>query len=165
MLVDVETTGFSPQHSEIIEVAALKIVAGKPESESQSLVRTSSDIPANICQLTGITAEMLSNDGRDLKEVLSELLEFIGECEWGGHNSRFDYNCLRESCLKCKMNCISRPNIDTLALARKKVTGVKNYKLTTLVQHFDIVVETVHRALADCYLTYELLNKLNETNG
>jgi DNA polymerase III epsilon subunit-like protein len=50
--------------------------------------------------------------------------------------------------------------IDTLTLARRIASGVKDYKLDTLAAHFGIVYETRHRALADCHITFQLYEKL-----
>ena len=51
---------------------------------------------------------------------------------------------------------------DTLTLARRKIREVEDYQLVTLMKHLGYDVSKAHRALADCYLTYQLYKKLNE---
>ena len=58
---------------------------------------------------------------------------------------------------------ISNRFIDTLMIARRKVLGVPNYKLSTLAEHFRIDIKHIHRALADCYTTHFLFSKLNKS--
>ena len=54
---------------------------------------------------------------------------------------------------------------DTLALSRRKIKGVGSYQLEALMKHLGYEVSNAHRALADCYLTWQLYPKLNEMCG
>ena len=49
--------------------------------------------------------------------------------------------------------------MDTLFIARK-VLNLKNYKLSTIAQNYDIDTRNNHRGLKDCYITYEVYNNL-----
>ena len=49
-----------------------------------------------------------------------------------------------------------------MGMARRKVYGVRNYKLATLAEHFSLAGSTTHRALDDCELVHRLYAKLNE---
>lgn len=55
VLIDVETTGFSTDWDEIIEIAALKIKDGKILDKFSSLVKPTCEIDDFITELTGTT--------------------------------------------------------------------------------------------------------------
>ena len=57
--------------------------------------------------------------------------------------------------------CVNRV-IDVLALARKRMYGVTNFKLGTLAEYFGIAYNKQHRAMDDCRILYQVYLKLNE---
>ena len=60
---------------------------------------------------------------------------------------------------------LTNRSIDVLPLARRKVSGVMNYKLLTLARHFEVAQQETHRALPDCCLIQQVYAKLNETGS
>ena len=78
------------------------------------------------------------------------------------HNASFDYSFLLAACIKCGISPIRNGIIDTLKLARQKLRGIENYKLSTLAKHFGISEAQEHRALSDCKITYGIYINLNE---
>jgi len=50
--------------------------------------------------------------------------------------------------------------MDTLEIAKKKIGGLKNYKLGTIVDHLGIVLENAHRAVNDATATAKVFIKL-----
>ena len=163
VVLDVETTGTSLHSDEIIEIGALRVEAGIPTKEFSTLVQCEKKIPKEVQMLTGLTNCDLDDNGKPLKQALEELFVFAGEHIIIGHNVTFDYNFIRSACQKqgmeMRLGTLSR---DTLALARRKIRGVEDYQLVTLMKHLGYDVSKAHRALADCYLTYQLYKKLNE---
>lgn len=162
VVIDVETTGLSPQDCNIIEIGALKVVEGEVKGELSLLIRQACHVPEAVSGLTGITDEMLREKGKPLKEALECFSEFIGKDRIVSHNTAFDYSFLRAAFKGCGLKMTVNPSTDTLALARRKVSGVSDYKLTTLAEKMGLDTKDAHRALADCYLTYHLYEKLNE---
>ena len=163
VVLDVETTGTSLHSDEIIEIGALRVEAGIPTKEFSTLVQCEKKIPKEVQMLTGLTNGDLDDNGKPLKQALEELFVFAGEHIIIGHNVTFDYNFICSACQKqgmeMRLGTLSR---DTLALARRKIRGVEDYQLVTLMKHLGYDVSKAHRALADCYLTYQLYKKLNE---
>ena len=98
VVLDIETTGTSPEKDEIIEVGALKIEAGTVTEEFSMLIQIEGEIPIEIQKLTGITEQELQSQGRPLDEVLNKLFEFAGNRVIIGHNVMFDYNFIRIAC-------------------------------------------------------------------
>ena len=162
VILDFETTGFSYYKDEIIEVGALRILESKPAGEYHALLTPSRGLPRHIAELTGLTMEELESNGRPLEQVIEELLDFIGGLTLAGHNVSFDYRFLQAACKRLNLNVPPQPSIDSLIITRSKVSDANSFKLSALVNHFHIDVQTKHRALADCYATYYLLMKLKE---
>lgn len=59
VVIDFETTGFSPIQNEIIEVGMLKVCGTDVVDSYQQLVRPNKPVSARITKITGITNEML----------------------------------------------------------------------------------------------------------
>ena len=60
---DIETTGLSPEHNEIIEIGALKVREGKVVDRFIRFIEPEAGIPPMITQLTGITNDMVEGAG------------------------------------------------------------------------------------------------------
>lgn len=163
VVLDIETTGTSLEKDEIIEIGALKVESGAVTEEFSMLIRINGEIPVEIQKLTGITEQELQSMGRPLEEVLEKLFEFAGNRIIVGHNVTFDYNFIRAACRKMKLEMrLETASRDTLALSRRKIKGVGSYQLEALMKHLGYEVSNAHRALADCYFTWQLYQKLNE---
>ena len=162
VVIDIETTGLSAANDEIIELAALRVIGGKKDDHYQALVKPDRPVPPDIETLTGITAEALDKEGRALSEALPEFIEFIGDHHMIAHNAEFDIGFIKHACDKMGILTMNNLYTDTLALARQKVHGVTNHKLSTLLEHFGIESERIHRGLSDCIATHMLYVKLNE---
>ena len=160
IVLDIETTGLSISDDEIIEIGALLVENTKIIDMFNTLIRSSKPVPSKIKELTGISDEMLREKGRDISDVLPELLSFVGELPIVSHNPSFDYGFLREYCKRFSLPLLSNRCIDTIALARRQVRDVSNYKLTTLAEYFGISIESSHRCVADCKMTKFIYEKL-----
>ena len=162
VVIDLETTGLSPQRDEVMEIGAVKVQKGKVEATFQALVKINGKIPPSVSQLTGLTDEMLQTKGRLLQEVLTDFLSFVGELPVVAHNGDFDYAFLRTACANHGLPLFSNRRTDTLTLAKRWIEQIPDYKLETLVEHLSIPVNRLHRSLEDCFATMQLYEKLNE---
>jgi len=162
VVVDLETTGLSPEHDEIIEIGALKVRKHEVEGNFQSLIKIEREISKTVSQLTGITSELLHRAGDKIEAVLPKFLDFVGDLPVVIHNSDFDYSFLRIACERCGVPPFKNRRIDTHSLARRMIKQVPNYKLETLVKHLQIPVRRLHRSLDDCFAVMQLYQKLNE---
>ena len=68
-VVDIETTGLSPEECEIIEIAAVRYRNGEKSAVFSTFVKPCNAISAFITQLTGITNEMVA-DASDISEAI-----------------------------------------------------------------------------------------------
>lgn len=155
VVLDFETTGFSPQSEEIIEIGAVKIKNGQEIDRFGTLIKPNKDIPFEITKLTGITPEMVK-DAPDALEAITKLYNFIGEAIIVAHNAAFDLSFLKVNIRKYLQKEIKNPVIDTLGLARVLLPNLKNHKLGTLVKEFKIELPNHHRAVDDAAATAKL---------
>jgi DNA polymerase III epsilon subunit family exonuclease len=149
--VDIETTGLSPTHDHIIEVAAVKFNAATVVDDYATLVNPRIPIPHEIKSITGIDDKMLAT-APGIDEILPVFLNFVGQSKIVCHNSPFDMGFLRRYAQQFGYS-INNEIVDTLPLSRKKLPHLSDHKLQTLVYHFNIRTNGKHRALADSYAT------------
>ena len=90
VVFDLETTGFSREKDEIIEIAAIRYSHGQKVQEFHSLVRPSKPIPQEVVELTGITQADVES-APTFYRMLPGFYEFIEGLPLVGHNiSTFD---------------------------------------------------------------------------
>ncbi len=160
---DIETTGLNAAKDEMIEIAAIRVQNGEQKEELSILIQPAVSVPDEVQKLTGLTDELLKQQGIPIYDALIKFKEFIGTDPIVCHNASFDYRFLLAACQKCGIPLIRNGITDTLQLARRRVKGVENYKLSTLAKHFGVSEAQEHRALSDCKITYGIYINLKES--
>jgi len=158
VIVDVETTGWTPGEARITEIGAVKISGGHQLGQFSSLVNPGGAIPEQVVALTGISDAMVAA-APPLAEVLPAFLAFARGCVLTAHNAPFDVGFLTAACQACELPWPDFPVVDTVELARW-VLGedeVPNCKLSTLAAFFGARTTPRHRALADALATADVL--------
>jgi DNA polymerase-3 subunit epsilon len=160
VVVDLETTGGTPDSLGITEIGAVKIRGGEELSEFATLVNPGQPVPPYITVLTGITEAMLFPAPR-LAEVLPAFLEFAKGAVWVAHNAPYDVGFLKAACVGLGYPWPRPIVLDTAALARRALTRdeVPNRRLATLAAHFRTRTPS-HRALVDARATVDVLHAL-----
>ena len=154
IVIDLETTDRNINYAEIIEIGAIKVIAGEVVSTFSTLVKPEFEIPASATAINGITNEMVK-DAPSIKDVIIPFIEFVGDSVLLGHNiTTFDINILYD-CLESIYGIpLTNDFIDTLYVSRSVCLDLCNHKLGTISQFFELNIEGEHRALYDCYLTH-----------
>lgn len=160
VFLDIETNGLDFEKSNIIEIAAITADETEIKSLWSSLIKQNKALPIEIVELTHITDEMLSG-GVELKEALRKLSEIVKGKTAICFNKDYDITFLERMFRENNMVIPFGKVVDVLALARKRIRDIDNYKLGTLAEYFGISYEQ-HRALADCETLYKVFLKLNE---
>lgn len=160
VFLDIETDGLDLDKSKIIEIAAIIADETNIKSSWNVLVKQNQVLPAKIVELTHITDEML-DDGLEISCALKQLSDIVKGRVVICFNRNFDITFLEREFRKNNLELPFGKVIDALALARKRVTDIDNYKLGSLARYFDIPCEQ-HRALPDCETLYRVFLKLNE---
>ena len=158
VVVDVETTGWSPEAAVITEIGAVLVSGGRVRAEFSSLVNPGRPIPAPVAALTGISDAMVAvapPPGR----VLPAFLSFARGNVLTAHNASFDVGFLTAACESCDLPWPTLPVLDTVTLARHVLGSdeVPNCKLATLSAFFGARTPPRHRALADALATADVL--------
>ncbi|HHT93849.1 MAG TPA: 3'-5' exonuclease [Clostridiaceae bacterium] len=155
VVIDTETTGVNIYTSEIIELAALKVVNGEVVDTFQSLVKPDNPIPLEVTYINDITNEMVK-DAPKLDSVLCDYLDFLGDSVLVGHNINiFDLNILNNASLNLYGHVLSNDFVDTMYLARCCIHGQESYTLSSIADYLRVQVKFKHRALDDCITTYK----------
>ena len=158
VVVDVETTGWLPGEAAITEIGAVRLNGGEITGEFASLVRPGGPIPADICELTGITDAMVSR-APSAYAALSAFLSFARGCVLVAHNAPFDVGFLTAACAASGIRWPPTGIIDTAVLARLMLgpQEVPDCRLATLAGYFHTRTAPCHRALADARATADVL--------
>ena len=163
VIFDVETTGLSPVAGDrIIELAALKIEHLKPVAHFHSFINPHRGISAGAFAVNGITAAMLAGSPC-AREILPDLLDFIGEDILVGHNIKFDLAFLHRENFIAGLNWRENPKaICTVKMSRAFLPEIGRYPLWLIAQTLGIEASQEHRALSDVRLTWEVFRRLLE---
>ncbi|WP_456400693.1 3'-5' exonuclease [Persephonella sp.] len=159
-VIDIETTGFNPEHNDIIEIAAIKYQGNIILDKYWTLVKPQYElIPEHISRLTGITTAMVI-DQPTIDEVLPEFLNFIDNTVLVGHNIRFDLSFLNNKTKTYLGKTIKNPFICTDHLARKILSDIDSKSLANIAKHFNIPFTRQHRAMYDAEVNLKVFIKM-----
>lgn len=164
VVIDLETTGLDPGKHRIIEIAALRLGTVPPEI-FHAYIKQEQPLPKNIQKLTGITDELLTQEGKTLNDVLPALRNFIGKSCLIGHNLPFDLSFLEPAFEQAGVQSVKGKHIDTLQLARRNIKRVRSYKLVDLAKHIGYESKEAHTALEDCKMAAALYHALTQDDG
>ena len=145
VVLDTETTGFSLNHDELIQIAAARMRNGRIDEWFITFVNPGQPIPEEITHLTGITDEDVA-DAPTPVEALIGLVGFVGDSDIVAHNAEFDHSFVTKD--PSGMPLLQNTWIDSLDLARIALPRLKSHRLIDLVRAFDAPIST-HRADAD----------------
>ncbi len=158
VVVDLETTGFSPEKNAIIEIGAVKFEAGAADyAAMEALINPEVYISEVITGINGISNDMVK-DCRVIEEELPHFVDFFEDLPLAIFNAPFDMGFLRHNARKIGA-AIENPVIDVLPLSRKAFPALPNHKLATLKAHFGIRDDQSHRALVDCRTTLSVYSE------
>lgn len=162
VLLDIETTGLSPDYDSILEIGAIRVKSGCIDEEFHTYFEYDEPIPAFITFLTGITNEMLIGAPAPDKAI-SSFFNFLGESIIVGYNVNFDVNFLYDYCMKYLNIKLKNNFVDCMRIARKLFSEEPHHRLRDMVNILGIKSDSFHRAIDDCYTTkavYDTLYKI-----
>jgi DNA polymerase III subunit epsilon len=155
-VLDIETTGLAPTRHRIIEVGAVIVRGSEEQATYQRLINPERRIPQFITSFTGIRQTMV-NRARLASVVLPDFRAFLGERVVVGHNVGFDLgflNCEAER-LGTRLG-FPDEGMDTIALARRYLTGMRRASLDRVAAALHVPVRQRHRALGDAHVTAQV---------
>lgn len=163
---DTETSGLDCRDCKIIELAMLTVEDGEIVEEYDKFINIGQALSPTVINLTGITNDMLRNEGhsedviaRDLKERLTKGTVMIA------HNAQFDLSFVyfllkRHYPLEADGIVKNVDWIDTVTVLKDR----KKYphKLVDAVHHYKIDDVNYHRAIDDTKALYEVTLAMKE---
>lgn len=159
VVYDFETTGINPVTDEIIEIGALKIVNGEFSEVFTTLVNPMRPIPPSATKVNRITDDMVAN-AYTINQVICDFYLFCKDCQMVGYNNiAFDSLFLINAGKRVGIN-FSNTQVDAFLLAKNKLLGLKNYKLSSVSKYLEVNLIDAHRALNDVLATAECFLKL-----
>lgn len=161
VIVDVETTGWTPEEAAITEIGAVRVSGGQICGQFSCLVNPGTAIPGSVAALTGIDDAMVAA-APPLASVLPMFLAFARGCVLTAHNAPFDIGFLTAACQACGLSWPGFQVLDTVDLARRVLAEgeVPDCKLATLAVFFGARTAPRHRALPDALATADVLTAL-----
>lgn len=161
VVIDLETTGLSPELCEIIQVSAVRYVDHQEHSSFSSYVKPMGSIPPQVQALTGISDETVAN-APDIEQILPEYLSFVLQSPFiTGYNVRFDFSFLSEVIGVDLTEELTW--FDTMTLARRAIPGLERYRLANVCAYIGFDTD-FHDALNDCRACGAVLNYLCQEN-
>jgi len=164
--IDLETTGLSPAHDEIIEVGAIRTDAhGAHPVERDWRVQFTAPMHPRAAEVNGYESANW-RDALPLPTVLKHLSPFMADAKFANQNPSFDERFLRAGFEKCGIKyprMASYHLLDIASLAHPLVvTGeAANAKLDTIARALGLEPEEKpHRALAGARKTVEVYRAL-----
>ena len=154
IILDLETTGFSPKYNAIIEVAAIKIEGYEEVDRFHTLINPHTPLPPFIQDLTGLTDKDLRGEPL-FSDISTKLISFIGSCPIIAHNSSFDKRFLVAADKRFNRFIYK----DYLSYVRKIRKSYKSHSLEKICEYLSIEIEA-HRALGDVLALFEVIKLL-----
>jgi len=173
---DVETMGLNHKKHDITEIAmaAINCETLEIEGKYESIIKRYSDAEYDVqaMETTGITEEDLETKGKDVDDVIEEMLDFLGDYVLeskkpilGGHNiDNFDIDFLNDLFERRKRKITKDINMgvtfDTIKMSSWAFTDSENYQLGTCCKNADIILKDSHRAMNDVLANAKLIIRL-----
>ncbi|HET9848035.1 MAG TPA: helicase C-terminal domain-containing protein [Candidatus Dormibacteraeota bacterium] len=154
--LDLETTGLAPRIDRMIEVGAVRFRGDEVLATFQSLVRPEVGIPRAVQELTGIRDADVAAAPQP-EEVLTQLIDFVGESAVVAHSGNFDLSFLVDGEAEPRYELF-----DTLDLARIMLPMAPSHSLPHLSRQLGLTHPHPHRALSDADAARQLFRHLRQ---
>lgn len=171
VVFDTETSGLSFSRDEIIEFAAVRLER-EPEgfavaAEADEFVRMTNDrrLPQRIVELTGITDELLREEGIGKAQFAGLLADFLRpNTLLAAYNAQFDLLFLYEFLAKHGDARLLRglPKLDLLTVYRDR--RAYPHRLANAIEQYALAgrVRNSHRAIDDVRATVEVMRAMEK---
>ena len=159
-IVDIETTGGTPKHSKITEIAIIITNGSKILDKYETLINPECKIPYNITRLTGIDDRMVA-EAPKFYEVAKTIIEYLKGRTFVAHNVNFDYGHVKREYQDLGFEFFA-DKLCTVRMSRKVFPGLPSYSLGKLCKSLGVELTRHHRAMADTLATTEIFHMIME---
>ena len=162
-VVDIETTGSTPQSAGITEIAIVIHNGVEVTGKYVTLINPRQKIPPFIVNMTGISDAMVANAPL-FEEVAPQIFNLLNGRIFVAHNVSFDYSFVHYLLGKSGFQW-SAPKLCTIKLSRRVFPGLEKYGLGSLTRDLGIRIEGRHRAWGDAAATAQVLTMAIQKEG
>ena len=162
-VVDIETTGSTPQSAGITEIAIVIHNGVEVTGKYVTLINPRHKIPPFIVNMTGISDEMVAAAPL-FEEVAPQIYNLLNGRVFVAHNVSFDYSFVHYLLGRSGFQW-SAPKLCTIKLSRRVFPGLEKYGLGSLTRDLGIKIEGRHRAWGDAAATEQVLTMAIEKEG
>ena len=161
VVIDSETTSLDPAKARIVEIAAVRLVAGRVDTAHafRRLVRPDEPIPAAAVAIHHIDDGKVA-DAPAFEQVWPELLAFMGETVLIGHSVGFDLAVLKRECQRADTPFRPPRTLDTRLLAQVVQPNLASFTLEGLSSWLGVEIKERHSALGDAVATAHIFSAL-----
>ncbi len=159
-IVDVETTGMSPFHDRVIEIAIIRVEGNKIVDTFTSCINPQISIPSFITHLTGISNQDVEQ-APVFAEVKHKMRKLLKGATFVAHNAWFDYSFIKSEFGRIKIPFESR-RCCTVRLSRRLYPQYKSHSLESVIQRFGFTYKVRHRAYDDAHILWQFLKKIKK---
>lgn len=164
-VVDVETTGGSPEQGHrITEIAVVRVAGGRIVDQFDTLVNPRRPIPSFITRLTGITDAMV-RDKEPFVACSARVAAMLEGSVFVAHNVAFDWRFVSSELSLANSQRMEGRRLCTVRLARKLLPQLRRRSLGDVCHLYNIDNAARHRALGDAEATAKVLVRLLDTAG
>ncbi len=163
VLLDLETTGGSPVHDRVTEIAAVRVQDGQEVARWSTLVNPDRSISGFIQNLTGITNEMVASAPR-FAEVAPQLLDLLDGAVLVAHNARFDHGFLLNEFARLEV-VLRVKTLCTVRLSRLLYPQHRSHGLDAIMQRHGLATGSRHRAMGDVDMVLAWLGLASAEHG
>ena len=158
---DTETTGLDTRNSRIIEIAGIRLVAGRIEHDSviEDLINPGTPIPRSSTDIHGITDDMVVG-ASEFRQGLAGFQEWTGPALLLGYSVDFDLAVLEAEHRRLGMLWTAPDVLDVQELAQAIRLPIEDWTMESVANWLSIEIDGRHRALADARLTAEIFDLL-----
>jgi len=171
VVFDTELSGLDPKKDFIVSIGAIKMTGGTIyiSNELYRLIRPAGEMTKKSVEIHGITPGELERK-ESLGSVLPEFLEFIKDSVLVGHFVDIDLRFINRALKDIYNIKLANPAVDTHTVHewlyengaefKKHYSGASpKTDLFSVSQRYGIIIDEVHNALNDAFITAQLFQK------
>jgi len=161
VVLDTETTSLDPARARLVEIGAVRLVAGKVAAARQfhSLVDPGEPVPAESTRVHGIDAARLKG-APDFAGAWTRLNAFLRDAVVVGHTIDYDIAVFANECKRAGLPFRPLRIIDVRLLAEIVEPNLSGFSIEELASWLDVPVEDRHTALGDALTTARIFTAL-----
>jgi CBS domain-containing protein len=154
VVFDTETTSLDPSRARLLELGAVRLVAGRVAADDRfrSLIDPGEPVPAASTRIHGIDAARLKG-APDFASAWPSFRQFLGDAVVIGHTIDYDLVVVANEAKRAKIEFGAPRAIDVRILAELVKPTLSGFSIEQLAAWLDIEVEDRHSALGDALTT------------